>query len=152
MDKSESTSGLMIRVRWEGNGSKCYNGRVQEIAAKHVLPKDVTGQVGATIRIKWGRRIWYAVVVGLQAEEGSVAPLFLNCLSWTKVTCRPRKALWLPLFLNGPSWTKVQCNLQAEEGSVAPRVSKRPKLDQGNFVLTACPSRKLQLSVLHVPP
>ncbi len=44
----------MIRVRLEGNGSKRYDGHDQEIAAKHVLPEDLTGQVGATIRISGG--------------------------------------------------------------------------------------------------
>ncbi len=109
MNESASTSGLMIRVRWKGNSSKRYNGRVQDIAAKHVLPEDTTPQVGATIRNKWGQRIQYAAVVGLQAEEGSVTPPVSN---------RPRLD---------------QGNLQAEEDSVAPPVSKRPKLDQGNL-------------------
>ncbi len=60
----------MVWVRWEGNGSTRYDGRVQDIAHRFVVKEDVVGMaVGSTISVQWGRRRWAAVVVDLLDEE-----------------------------------------------------------------------------------
>ena len=66
----------MVRLRWEGNGSTCYDGKTQDVAVRFLVPevgnKTTTVQVGNTVRVRWGRqsRVWKAVVVG---KEGDVA-------------------------------------------------------------------------------
>ena len=62
----------MVRVRWEGNNSRKYDGRVQDIAVKFVEKEDMDGlAVGALVRVRWGRqmRTWRAVVVDLLHGE-----------------------------------------------------------------------------------
>ena len=64
----------MVRVRWEGNNSRKYDGRVQDIAVKFVEEEDMNGlTVGAVVRVRWGRQMrrWRAVVVDLLRGEPS---------------------------------------------------------------------------------
>ena len=62
-----------IRLRWEGNNSRKFDGVTQDLEAKHLLPADrQDAAVGKVVRVKWGRgkRLWRAIVVDLlDAEE-----------------------------------------------------------------------------------
>ena len=65
----------MVRVRWEGNNSRKYNGRVQDITVKFVEEEEDVNRltVGAVVRVQWGRQMrrWRAVVVDLLRGESS---------------------------------------------------------------------------------
>ena len=64
----------MVRVRWEGNNSRKYDGRVQDIAVKFVEEEDMNRlTAGAVVRVRWGRQMrrWRAVVVDLLRGESS---------------------------------------------------------------------------------
>ena len=60
----------MICLRWEGNASLRYNGKIQDVAIKHILPEYRNVPVGKMIRVKWGRRskVWKVVVVGQDTD------------------------------------------------------------------------------------
>ena len=61
-----------IRLRWEGNQSAKYDGVVQDIDEKYLLPADRQSvSVGKVVRVRWGRskRLWRAIVVDLLEDE-----------------------------------------------------------------------------------
>ena len=55
----------MYTVRWERNGSKCYDGRTQDVPEDSVVESDRGRGVGECIRIEWGHegRLWNATVL-----------------------------------------------------------------------------------------
>ena len=55
----------MIRIQWERNGSKCYDGRTQDIPLHLILLEDQQREVGDSVRVEWqdGGRLWNAVVL-----------------------------------------------------------------------------------------
>ena len=64
----------MVRVRWEGNNSRKYDGRVQDIAVKFVEEEDMNGlTVGAVVTVRRERQMrrWRVVVVDLLHGEPS---------------------------------------------------------------------------------
>ena len=66
-----------VRVRWEGNNSKMYDGRTQDIPRKTIVSGAVA--VGSTVIIVWGRqsktsRLWTAVVVDLLDHPAPTPP------------------------------------------------------------------------------
>ncbi len=61
----------MVRVRWDGNSSTCYDGRVQDIPRQCVVDEDLNEMAaGSTARFKWGKnaRTWRAVVILVDAD------------------------------------------------------------------------------------
>ena len=58
----------MYTVRWERNGSKCYDGRTQDIPIDSVVEKESEVKVGDSVRVEWGHggRLWNATVVSKQ--------------------------------------------------------------------------------------
>ena len=64
----------LVRVRWEGNGSKAYDSRTQDISRKAIKSGDV--MVGSTVTIEWGRqsRVWTAVVMDVLDQPSPTPP------------------------------------------------------------------------------
>ena len=58
-----------IRVRWEGNNSRRYDGSVQDIESKYVVSGTV--DVGGCSLVKMGKskKLWNAVVIDLLDTE-----------------------------------------------------------------------------------
>ena len=66
-----------IRVRWEGNGSSRYDGRVQDVEVRFVEKEDTaTLEEGSTVCVclKKGARTWTAVVVNLSPAQTALSP------------------------------------------------------------------------------
>ncbi len=62
----------MIRLKWSGNGSSHYDGKVQDVERRFVVAEDHEELgVGSTVRVWWGRqeRQWAAVVVSLLDDK-----------------------------------------------------------------------------------
>ena len=57
---------MVYTVRWEKNGSKCYDGRTQDVPEEAVLESDRARGVGDSVRVEWGSRLWNAVVLEKQ--------------------------------------------------------------------------------------
>ena len=59
------TAASLIRVRWERNGSKCYDGKTQDIPLQRIVLEDQQREVGGSVRVEWreGGRLWNAVVL-----------------------------------------------------------------------------------------
>ncbi len=62
----------MVQVRWHGNNSTRYDGRIQDLAVRFVVEEDRIGMaVGYIVRVNCGKqaRTWTAVVVDMLDDE-----------------------------------------------------------------------------------
>ena len=66
------------RVRWDKNGSKCYNGRTQDVPEEAVVEIDHACAIGEYIRVEWRNNIWNAVLL---EKTAALSPLDLALLA-----------------------------------------------------------------------
>ena len=64
----------MITIRWERNGSKCYDGRSQDILPECIVEEDRQREVGESVQVEWGRqgRLWNAVILKKQPKPDAL--------------------------------------------------------------------------------
>ena len=65
---------MVIMIRWCGNNSVRYDGKINQIPVKNIFPEDVAAglEVGILVRVKWGARTWQGVLVGLPRDPSKV--------------------------------------------------------------------------------
>lgn len=66
-----------VRVRWFGNNSRHYDGRVEDVRTDDIIEDQRQGlRVGNTVRVQWGDRMWTGEVLDLLKEPTTLALAF----------------------------------------------------------------------------
>ena len=89
---AESSDGHDVHIQsaLAKNGSKCYDGRTQDVPEDAVVESDRERAVGESVRVEWGNRFWNAVVL-----EKRLAPSPLDQALPAKRQAAPRQGTYV---------------------------------------------------------